>query len=63
MNIENNIYNAKNCLDHCRAKVESHDYESALAMSAAAYSNCRRLMEHIWELLRAESLAQRSAGG
>ena len=62
MNIENHIHNAKAWLETAQAKIEAHDYDSALAMLADSYSNVRELIEHVWELKRAAASAEVPAG-
>ena len=62
MNIENHVYNSKTCLDLGQASIESHDYDTALAMLAKAYSNVRELMDHVYELKCSASAAERPAG-
>jgi len=62
MNVENHVYNSKTCLDLGQASIESHEYDTALAMLAKAYSNVRQLMEHVWKLKRSASAAERPAG-
>jgi len=62
MNIENHMCNAKTCLKTSQAKIEARDYDTALAMLANAYSNIRRLMEHVFVLKRSASVAAHPAG-
>jgi hypothetical protein len=56
MNIENHIYNAKKALDMVRDKVESQDYDTALAMLCNLMTENRELIEHVYKLhaLKAE---------
>ena len=58
MNIENHIYNSKNCLDLGQAGIEARNYNTALAMLVKAYSNIRELIEHVWELKRSAASAE-----
>jgi len=62
MNIENCIYNSKKALDLCRNKIESREYDTALALATSAYSDIRWLVEHVFELKRTASAAARPAG-
>lgn len=48
MNFENHMHNTKTHLAMAQSKVESHDYDTALAALTEAYSNVRMMIELIW---------------
>lgn len=50
MNIENHFYNAETNLETANEKVAAHDYDSALALLAEAYSHVRQLLEQVFKL-------------
>lgn len=50
MNIELDIYNAKNMLQTAQGKIESRDYNTALVMLCTAYSHLRSLIEKVYKL-------------
>ncbi|MBA7632240.1 hypothetical protein ES703_39783 [subsurface metagenome] len=63
MNIQNHMHNATTCLKTSQAKIKARDYDTALAMLAKAYSNVRRLIEHVYELKHSAAAAARPGGG
>lgn len=67
MNFENHMYNTKTHLAMAQSKIESHDYDTALAALTEAYSNVRMMIELVWackvEAARAERPAVETPGG
>lgn len=61
MNIENHVYNVKNSLDKAQEKLNAGDYDTALAMFVAAWSNFRELIDRVLELKALAALAERPA--
>lgn len=60
MNVENHIYNSKICLDFANYKVSKRDFNTALAMLVEAYSNIRKIMDHVLALKAEQSELERS---
>lgn len=50
MNIKNHVYDAKTYLDTAQAKIESRDYDSALALLIKSWTNIRILIDHVYKL-------------
>ena len=62
MNIENHVYNSKKALDLGQERIASRDFDSAINLFAAAYSEVRQLMEHAWRMKREAALAAQLPG-
>ena len=61
MNIENHMYNAKNMLNVAQSKIDSQDYDSALALLCNVYSNVRILIEQVYKTSIDAARAKRPA--
>jgi len=62
MIVSKNVETSRVALDEARRSIEAKDYDRALEMLIGTYSLVRRLMEHVWQLKRAEVLGPDSAG-
>lgn len=62
MNIEKHIYNVKNSLDKAQEKLNADDYDTALAIFVAVWTNFQELIDGVLELKALAALAERPAG-
>lgn len=62
MNIENNFRCAEAYLEMAHEKVESHDFETALAALVKAYEHTRSLLEQVFKLQALKAEVETPAG-
>lgn len=62
MKLEDHFGNSKKALDMAQDMITSEDYDSALNLLSAAYSEVRELLDHTWRLKRYALLSESSAG-
>lgn len=62
MNIDDHFCKAAGFLGTAQANVDSHDYESAQAALASAYSHTRELLDHVQTLIVSKANVELTAG-